>query len=190
MSGKTYSFDNFNIDVNGETMYVIVWGITLGVIFGLLMSLLCRIGANSLISALVKSGARDESSALTLDQLNPKHKTIVKRLLRKTDSSIRRVVLCSNESEFADAKVGRLKKLFYEKFLGDSVPVKTPFGEAKFYLPEENRIGAELRYSLDRHPVMTFVMGSVGLLIVAAFVTFAIPELLTMFDNFITQIKG
>lgn len=190
MTDKIYSFDNFDIDVNGETMYVIVWGIAIGVIFGLLMSLICRIGANSLISALVKAGSCDESSALTLDQLAPKHKTIVKLLLRKSDASIRRVVLCSNESEFPEAKVSRFRKFYYEKFLNDDVPVKTPFDTAKFYLPEENRIGAELRYSLDRHPVMTFVIGSIGLLIAAGFAAFAIPELLTMFDNFITQAKG
>ena len=190
MNTKSYSFDNFDIDLSGGSMQVIIWGICLGVIFGLFMSLICRVGASSLIRALIKAGACDESSAKTIDELSPKNKRIVKYLLAKSDSSIRRVVLCSNADEFPAEKAGGLKKFYYEKFLNDEVPQKTPFSVAKFYLPEENRIGAELRYPVDKRPVSTFILGSIGLIIAAVFASFAIPELLTMLDNLLTQLNG
>ena len=190
MNTKSYSFDNFDIDLSGGSMHIIIWGICIGVIFGLFMSLICRVGASSLIKALVKAGACDESSAKTIDELAPKNKRMVKYLLSKSDASIRRVVICSNTDEFPPQKAGGLKKFYYEKFLNDDIPQKTPFDVAKFYLPEENRIGAELRYPADRRPISTFIFGSIGLVIAALFASFAIPELLTMLDNLLTQLNG
>ena len=60
---------------------------------------------------------------------------------------------------------------------------------ARFYLPEEKRITAELRYSEEKHPVRSFVLAALGLLALAAFTIFVLPELLTMVDNLITQVK-
>jgi hypothetical protein len=64
---------------------------------------------------------------------------------------------------------------------------KLPMDKAKFYLPEEQRFTAELRYSEVRNPIGSFII-TVAIAIGAAFFAkFAAPELLQMLDNFLTM---
>ncbi|MBE6542507.1 MAG: hypothetical protein E7672_08715 [Ruminococcaceae bacterium] len=190
MGDKTYVFDNLNIDLESGSLNVIIWGICAGILIGLVISLICRAGAGSFISSLVNSGTSDPSSAKTIDELSPKYKGLVKFLMLGTGSPLRRAVVCANRDEIKVKKVSGLKKFYYEKFLKDSVPEKIPLKNAKFYLPEENRITAELRYPVEKRPIHTFVIGLVLIIAAAAFLTFVIPELLQMLDNFITSTKN
>ena len=56
-------------------------------------------------------------------------------------------------------------------------------------MPEEKRITAELRFPAEKHPVRNFILAALGLSAVAVFIVLALPELLVMFDNFVTQVK-
>ena len=58
----------------------------------------------------------------------------------------------------------------------DSGEKKIDYSTARFYLPEEKRI---------RNGILAVILVTA----VAAFAIFAIPELLTMLDNFVTQVK-
>ncbi|MBQ8334345.1 MAG: hypothetical protein IJX93_11300 [Clostridia bacterium] len=188
MNTKLYSFENFDIDVNGSSMYVIVWGLYIGIMIGVLGALITRVYSARLISALVKCGATDAEHAVTLDSLDIKGKSMIRHML-KPGSVLYRTVECANREEFPEQKHSGLKKFWHEKFLSEEVPEKIPFELAKFYLPEERRISAELRFAVEEHPVRNFIFAAVGLFAVACFAVFAIPELLTMFDNFVTQVK-
>ena len=187
---KTYVFDNLNIDIESGSLNIIIWGICLGIAIGLFLQLICRTGAGSFISSLIKSGAADEASAKTVDEISPQYKWLVKFLLANPKSSLHKTVLCANRDDYANKKICGLKKFYYEKFLKDSVPVKLTLKTAKFYLPEEKRIGAEVKYPTEKNPVLTFVIGLIILIGVALFLSFAVPELLTMLDNFITSVKS
>ena len=59
----------------------------------------------------------------------------------------------------------------------DSGEKKIDYSTARFYLPEE------------KHPVRNGILAVILVTAVAAFAIFAIPELLTMLDNFVTQVK-
>lgn len=188
MNNKLYSFENFNIDVNGTSMYVIVWGLYIGIMLGVLFALITRVYSARLISALVKAGASDPGHAVRIDDLPVRGKALIRYLL-KPGSVLLRTVECANREEFPEVKHSALKKFWHEKFLSSEVPEKIPFDLAKFYIPEERRIAAELRFTVEEHPVRNFILAAVGLFAVACFAVFAIPELLTMFDNFVTQVK-
>lgn len=188
MNNKLYSFENFNIDVNGSAMYIIVWGLYIGIMIGVLGALITRVYSNRLISALVKAGATDSDSAVRIDDLDVKGKAFIKYMLRP-GTALNRILEVSNRDQFPAKEHSKLAKFWHEKFLSEEIPEKIPFDVAKFYLPEDKRIGAELRFSVEEHPVRNFILAAVGLFAVACFAVFAIPELLTMFDNFVTQVK-
>lgn len=187
MQQKIYFYDNFDIDVNGSTMPLIIWGIYIGIMLGVLGSILCRIYSSRLIQALMKNGCCDADSAKTLAELGLRKQWFVRYML-KDESALRRSVLIANDA-MLPVKAGKVKKFWYEKFLRDEFPTKLDWDSAKFYLPEENRIGAELRYQVEGHPIRNFIFAAVGLFAVALFANFAIPELLQMLDNFITSVQ-
>lgn len=187
MEQKLYFYENFDIDVNGTSMPLIIWGIYIGIMLGVLGSILCRIYSSRIIQKLIKNGCCDAASAKTLEELGLRKQWFVRYMLKDT-TVLRRSVLLANEA-VKPVKAGKLKKFWYEKFLRDEIPTKLDWDSARFYLPEENRIAAELRYRVEKHPIRNFILAAVGLFAVALFANFVIPELLQMLDNFITSVK-
>lgn len=188
MNDRYYSFENLNIDVNSDMLPLIIWGIYIGIMLGVLGSLICRIYSSRLIQALVKNGAADEGSAKTLAELGLGKQFVVKYMLKNEQSSLRRSVICANEGELKPVS-SKFKVFWHEKFLREEIPTKMDFASAKFYLPEEKRISAEIRYRVEGHPIRIFIIAAVVLFAVAIFASYAVPELLLMLDNFITTVK-
>ena len=188
MPRKLYSYDNFDVDVNSASFLFIVWGLYAGILLGVLFSLVTRVHAYKVIHALTENGAENRGSAKTLDELGLGKNRIVKRMLR-TDAPLRKLVLCANESDFPPRKMSKLRRFWHEKFLKDTLPPKTDFSIARFYLPEEKRVTAEVRYTVEGHPIRNFILAAVGLTAAAYFTVVALPELLSMFDNLVTQVR-
>lgn len=188
MEQKLYFYENFDIDVNGSSLPLIIWGLYIGIMLGVLGSIIVRMYSNKIISALTKHGACDESSARTLAELGLKKQFFILKMLRD-DSALRRSVTVTGEGAYKAKASGKLADFWYGKFLRDDAPEKLDFDAAKFYLPEEKRVGAELRFQLEGHPIRSFIIAAVGLFAVAVFANFAVPELLQMLDNFISSVK-
>lgn len=184
---KYYSYENFDIDVNGSMFPLIIWGLYIGIVCGALGSILFRVNSSKIIKALLAQSATDESTAKTLAELGLREKFLFRYYL-KDDSVLRRSVLVCGDSH-KSLSVGKFRRFWYEKFLRTSIPEKIDFSSAKFYIPEENRIAAELRFQAEDHPVRNFIFAAVGLFAVAIFATYAVPELLLMLDNFIGTVK-
>ncbi|MGN1347142.1 MAG: hypothetical protein ACI4V1_10175 [Eubacteriales bacterium] len=187
MSGKIYYYQNFDINVNDGSLEILLWSIYAGILLGVLGALLYRVYTGSFITAMVSAGALDEQNAVTLDSLKFRGKWYVKRQIA-SGSSLGRMLICTNADTFPPKKCGTLRRLWHEKFLGTEVPTPVPFDTAKFYLPEERRVSAELRFTTERHPVRTFLLAAVILFLVVLAATYVIPELLQMLDNFLTQV--
>ncbi len=188
MQRRLYTYENFDVDLNGSSFLVVVLGLYAGILLGVLFSLIVRVNAHRVVKALSDAGATTRDDAKTLAQLGLAKNRAVRRMLA-TDGSMRKVVLCANESEFPERKLTGLQKFWREKILRDPLPPKTDFEIARFYLPEEKRITAEVRYAVEGHPVRNFILAAVGLTAAAVFTILALPELLAMFDNFVTQVR-
>ena len=182
-----YSFDNFDLDLNGSSFQIIIWGLYIGVVLGTLGSILFRVYSGKIIKALINASANGENSAKTLAELGLEKNFLIRKYLRD-DSVLRRSVLSCGDTHLPPSG-NKFKIFWYETFLRTDIPRKTNFNTAKFYLPEENRSAAELRFREESHPVRNFILAAAGLLAVTIFVSYALPELLTMLDNFITQVK-
>lgn len=179
MQRKYYLFENFDIDVNSSALPFLIWAICIGIAIGVLLSMICRVYSHRIVKAAVDSGADSEKNARTITEMGLGNKWIIRRMLR-TDSGLRRILCCVNEAEFPEPKK--------TKFFGERT-VKTPFDTARFYLPEEKRITAELRFPEEAHPVRNCILAAAALVLVGFLLMTVIPELLTMTDNFVTQVK-
>lgn len=187
---KEYHYQNF--DLSGLSDYpleFLVWAVAAGILLGVLVSILYKSYTSSLLQALIQGEIYDEERAKTLGELSLRGRWYLKRALSSSDKPLRRLVRCGNEAALAPKKTGRFRKFWYEKLLGMAVPVKLPMEEARFYLPEENRIRAEIRFGTVSHPVRSMILACVVILAAAAFMAYAVPELLQMLDNFITEIR-
>ncbi len=184
MSDKYYTYKNFDMDINGSALPIIVWGIWAGVLLGVLAALVCRSCTGGLVHRLKKAGASDKSCAKTLGELGIKHKWLTILMLGE-NSSMHRYIKIANESEISRTYSGKLARIWFENIAGQPLRL----AEARFYLPEESRIEAETRYTHEKNPIRSFVLAAIVLTGAALFAAYAIPELLVMVDNFITSVQ-
>ncbi len=183
MPNKTYIYTNLNIDINGEVLPLIIWGIWAGVLIGVIASLIYRSFTGGLIRRLKDAQASDRDSAKTLSELGEKHLWLATTILGE-NSSIFRYVKVANREDAAVSSKSALGKL-WNRIAGRHLDWKL----AKLYLPEDERITAESRYGYEKHPVRSFVIAAVLLTAGAFFVSYALPELLLMLDNMISMSK-
>lgn len=184
---NTTNYESLHLELTDSSVQLLVWGICAGALLGILLMIVRRTQSYAIIAALKEHGADSPETARTLAELGLSKKWYVQRYL-KTESPMRRLVLCANEDEFPPQKKNPMAVFWYEKFLRDEIPVRVPYDVARFYLPEENRVKAEFRYPREVHPVRAFVLGAVLLILSAAFVTWALPQLLTMLDDFVNEV--
>lgn len=187
MPRKLYSFENFDLDVNSSSMLIIIIGIAVGLLVGIALSLVCRVVSGKVIKALKNAEAVDEDSAKTIAELGLSRVCFAKTML-KPDSALHRAVGCVGG--YTGEEAGGFKKFWHEKFIKDESSGKFDFAAAKFYLPEEKRVSAELRFTEEKHPVRSFVLSALLITAVCVFAIYAVPELLTMFDNLLTQLSA
>lgn len=67
---------------------------------------------------------------------------------------------------------------------------KIDFQTARFYIPEEMRIRAEMRYNQKGTDLVAFIIGIIVFAIAAAAAIWVVPKLLSMLDDFITMITS
>lgn len=187
---KIYYYENFDLSsLSASSLEVVIWGICAGIIIGTLCSIIYKVYTHSLFKQIIQNEIYSEAKACTLGSMKVKGKWYLRMALRTSDKPLRRFLVCANEDELAIPAPGRLKKFWYTKVLGTEVPVSLPMDKARFYMPEENRVKAELRFTEVRNPAGSFIFTVVLLVAVSFFAIYAVPELLQMLDNFLTTVK-
>ena len=173
---KNYHYTNFDIDEG--SLPIIIWGICIGIIVGAFVSIFYKHWTSSFIKALVKNDALTKEKACTLNSLRFSGKWYIKNELKKGSSPLLRYVKSANGFELENN----------EEIGSDKAKKKTSINEEKFYLPEETKFSAELRYTGVRNPIGSFMITSILCIAAAVFAQFAAPELLQMLDNFLTVV--
>ena len=82
-------------------------------------------------------------------------------------------------------QLGIKKSLIYRIVFRKDGPVRkyVKFNGREMYIPEDKRIGAELRFSEERHPIMTFVFAAIVFFAAAMFASAYIPQLLEAYSK-------
>ena len=95
----------------------------------------------------------------------------------KYGTALRKYVRCVEDDEIM-ANLKPDKKGFYPK-------IKTDLSTAHFYVPEEKRIGAEIRYEKAGTSWLTFFAILIGGTVLLVFLIKIFPDLMMFVDNFV-----
>ena len=147
----------------GSTLEKVVISLAIGFCVAMFVMVADRRDKAKLVRELIKRGANSPDSALTLSELGVAVHGIGLVGLRNGESLLRRSVRAAPEKEGDDP--GRTLK-------GREVTA------ARFYLPEEERINAEVRFSAKNTTLLIAILGIIAVGIVAYLCIRYIPKLL------------
>lgn len=185
------AYENFDLTQPLFTMDMIIWGAVIGCGIGAIWSVISRRSLGMLIKKLKAAGADTPEKAVTLSELGLSKNPLLKQAL-KAGKPLRRYVQCANEDEFAvqrpsEEKAAKaVRKIFS---LEAEEKVLTDYTRARYYLPDEARYTAEVRYDMKGTDPAGLVISLILLIGLGFGLRFLIPELLTLLDNFLTGMK-
>lgn len=188
-----------NFDIGGSslvTFRVIVFGIFIGINLASLLAIFDKRVLGDFARTLISNDCLSPESAKTLAQLGYLKNLAVRSSLR-SGYTLRRVVRCVEEEEHQQSTAQ--KRLEYDAAKSDDAEKKPKFketsfkpdlSEAHFYIPEELKYVAEIKFNKKGTNWLTFLAVLVLSTAVVFLVFWLTPELLRMLDNFLTMVKG
>ncbi len=183
-------YENFTFKNPTTTLPIIIWGIYFGFVIGGILSYYNKTYLGAVVRSLVKKGATSPETAVTFSQAGIKAGYFRRRAVFG-DNALTKYVKTANPEECelemreAYAFVRGLRRLF-----GREREKKFDAETAKFYVAEEKRIQAELRYSSKGSTLPVVVIGIVAAFAVAVLAINCIPYILELIDSVITMYKN
>ena len=166
------------------TLDLTVWMVYAGVMAGVLFSIINRINSHKLISRIISSGCNDRDLSKNIVELKLNKNLLIKSML-KPASPVMRYLKISNLDEISTDAASKIKKFWFKFAMGEKEHVSYPLEKASVYLPEDKRIGAELRFSGEKHPVLVFILAAVLLFAAACLALYIIPQLTATYSEII-----
>lgn len=177
------------------SLKMILIGITLGLIFASFITIYNKRYIGGFIRKLLKEGCHDASSAKTLEELGYSKKLGIKYALR-AGSPLSRWARCIEEDEFI-ANIEKKRLEFEEAHKDEKKAPKFEEAEFKrnvktmhFYIPEEKRIAADIKFDAKGANWVSFILVTIVSIVLCAFLSFVLPDIIKMIDNFITVVNG
>lgn len=184
--------ENFSVRANDFLFYkLIIIGLCLGLIAASVCNLYNKRFVGDFVRRIIREGSLDKDNAKTLEELGYLNKPTIGWLI-KSGGSLSRWVRCAEEDEFlASVEAKRLE--FEEKHKDD--PKKPSFKEPQFkrdvktmhfYLPEEKRIAAEIRFDPKGANLGGVILVSVLSIALCLVLCYMLSDIIKLFDNFIS----
>ena len=188
--------ENFSIESGG---LVSIRGIIVGMAIGIVIAAACTIYnkryIGSFVRRVISCQCFDAASAKTLDELGYLKSAGVRGVI-KSGGSLSRWVRCAEEDEFF-AEIEKKRAQFDEAHKDDEKKpefvepeFKRDLNTMHFYIPEEKKYAAEIRFEEKGANVGVFIVVVVAAILLCAFICYFLPDLLQMIDNFISITKG
>lgn len=159
---QIYYYEHLRLPEGGTTMTLLIWVLYAGLVIGSVLAAFDRSYCAGFVAALRDTGADAAERAISLDELKIRGKWYLRCAL-KPGKALRKMVAAAGDGSGSVRETG-------------------------FYLPEETRAMAELRYENGKAPIRTLILGLVLLTAAAVAAQYVLPELLTMLDNFLGSI--
>ncbi len=185
---KTY-YENFSLDNPTVSVTVIIWALCIGLCVGSIFYTFARHSCWSLIKSLKKGEHSTKDKAVSLSELGLRATLLLKRDL-KDGQSLRKYVCIANPEECRLERKNKFINKVYRHFRKEDMPVKYDLSKALFYLPEESRHTAEVRYESKGSPILAAIVACVLFGIVAVGLSLCMPKLLELLDEMITAYKN
>ena len=189
-------FENFTIQSNAlfSVRWIII-GITFGIIIASISTVYNKRYIGDFVRLLIYRECFDAKSAKTLGELECARSVGIRSAIR-TGGSLVRWVRCAEEDEFY--REFEEKRAEHEgTYKNEARPPK--FNEPQFkrncdtmhfYIPEEMRFSAEVKFDKKGANWIGVIIVSVISLAICMLACYFLPDVLTYVDNFITFTKG
>lgn len=152
------------------TTETVIWCIAIGIVLAILCTYYNRTVLGGFVRTLIASGALSAESAMTLSEAGYDKNAFVKREL--TRGGMFRKIVFEIEDEIMIASEGH-------SFSARTKPID--LATARFYVAEENRIMAEMRYDNKGADVFGVVTSIIIILALAYVATLFVPYVLGFF---------
>ncbi len=174
------AYNNFEFRNPFISLELIVWALFAGFILAALIAIYNKRVVGGFVKAILRNECLSAESAKTIIDLGFGSDWFIKNALR-TDTVLRRFVVRvddtaeespENEKKDPGSKHGAIN-----------------FARAKFYIPEELKYRAEVRYASKGTDLIAFGLCVVVLAAAAFAAIYIIPDLIQLIDNFISSLK-
>ncbi len=183
-------YENFTFDNPVTTLPIIIWGLFAGFVIAGILSYYNKTYLGAVVRSLVKKGANCPENALLLSQTGVRADAIRFRAVCR-DGALTKYVKIANPEE---CEIEQKKQSAFIRglcrFLSIERKKKYDARKAKFYIPEEKRIQAELRYAAKGNSLGEIAIGIVAAFVVAIVAIKCIPYILDLVDSVITLYKN
>ena len=165
----------------------ILVGIAVGAILAVAFGMYDNCVIGSFMRLMLEKGAVGRENSLTLYDLGAGERSAFARALRKS-ASLRRMVHCAEEEDFyAELKAARQsheKRREEDPSLPEFKETEYVFGgEEKFYIPEDKRIAAELKYIKRKLKPWAIPLIIVSSVFIFFALIFMLPYILELLDQ-------
>lgn len=170
-----------------------------GLLIGVLIASFAVIFDKRVLGAFVRKLLREEclssESAKRLSDLGFASKHTIKNSLRR-GTTLRSVVKCREEEEYY-AKLAKEKEEYEQKRAEDpslpefiDVPYRVNADADHFYIPEEKKYTADIRFEKKGTSWITFVIALIVAVILFFVLIVSIPEILSLLDQLVGALKS
>ncbi len=182
------NYENFSISSNAGVMARnLILALAFGFIVAILMTAYTRVHLGGFVRKLIKAECTSPESAKTLYELGFFRSVSIRSALKRGSALRMAVRYCTPEDrEMACAAVqteeGETVPTIPERQLGE----KIDFLKDAFYIPEELRIRAEIRFESRGSGWLPVIGGALAVAVIAALFCWFLPDVVQFADNLIT----
>ena len=186
-----------NLDFGTGTLVslkTILVGLTIGLILASFITIYNKRYIGSFIRTLLAEECLDPKRAKTLEELGYLKNPGVRQAI-KTDKPLSRWVRCVEEDEFYE-EMAKTREEYEASHADDpkapkfkEISFKRDVNTMHFYIPEEKKYAIDIKYDAKGANWVSFILVAVVAIVVCAFLSFILPDLIKMVDNFITVVN-
>ncbi|MBQ8409030.1 MAG: hypothetical protein IJY39_09225 [Clostridia bacterium] len=188
--------ENFTLGTTAlNTLRWLIIGITFGIIFASISTVYNKRYIGEFVRKLMYEECFNAETAKTLYDLGYLKSPGIRGVI-KSGGSLSRWVRCVEEDEFL-AEVEKKRAEYEEAHKDDPKKQRFKAPEFKrdcntmhFYLPEEKKYAAEIKFDDQGANVGTAVLTVILAIVLCAFIFYMLPDVIKLIDNFISVMKG
>lgn len=191
-SPEVPKLDNFSFGSGTlVTLKTIIVGLTFGLIFASFITIYNKRYIGNFIRKMLREECLDADRAKTLDELGYIKSVGVKHAI-KSGGTLAHWVRCVEEDVF-NAEMEKKREEFENEHKDEKRPprfkeveFKRDFSSMHFYIPEEKKYAADIKFDAKGANWGSFVFVTVVSIIICAFLSYILPDIVVMIDNFIS----
>ncbi len=189
------TLDNFDFGTGTLiSLKTILIGLTVGLILASFITIYNKKYIGGFVRKLLSEECFSKETAKTLGELGYLSNFGVRNAI-KTDRPLSRWIRCVEEDEFLE-EMTKKRENYEEEHKDDpkaprfkEINFKRDVKTMHFYIPEEKKYTIDVKYDAKGANWISFVLVAVISIAACAFLSFALPEIIKMIDNFITVVS-